>query len=197
MSLFAPNFARICLEGVVGSGVGAFMWELEGKGISRLIWGEEESVLDGGWSVSKWQNYLLALFSQWHLGEQWGVHVPVTFYERAVWSSLMYAQWDYRERYSLSAQDYIKIKRLYDELIDDDVQLPTLIVYFECGPIHSPLPRHLFVALDELYETWLGLMESKGVQVLRVQSPKIMGLQREYWSEKLLEQIYSFVRATT
>ena len=190
-------FSRISIEGIVGSGVGAFMWELEGFGVSRLVWGEEESVLDGGWDVEKWESYMLALFSQWHLGEQWGSHVPITFYERSVWSAMTFAQWEYRERFGISDKDYQQLKMFYDNLMSDDIQLPSLIVYFECAPTHSPLSSRLFVALDELYETWLGLMESKGVQVLRVQSPKIMGLEREYWSEKLLEQIYSFVRATT
>jgi hypothetical protein len=193
----ARDFSRISIEGIVGSGVGAFMWELESLGVSRLIWGEEESVLDGGWDVEKWESYVLALFSQWHLGEQWGSHVPITFYERSIWSVMTFALWEYRERFGMSDEDYQRLKTFYADLMSDDIQRPSLIVYFECAASHSPLPNTQFVALDELYETWLGLMESMDVQVLRVQSPKIMGLEREYWSEKLLEQIYSFVRATT
>jgi len=184
------SICRIAVEGIVGSGTSAFLWEVERYGSAEVIWDNERSLLDGDFGFEEYFGLLAQKYTQWKYGSP-----SMTFYDKSVLSVLSYAQWDFRTRQNLSKLSYDMLKKDTKSLIDD-CPLPNLILYFECAPNRSPLPRSHYISLDEIYETWLSVMESKGVHVMRVQPIQAFGLDQEFWAQKLIEQIQIFTRAT-
>jgi len=192
----APDFCRISVEGIVGSGLSAFLWELERFGSSHIQWTNEfECIWDGHWKMSEWFDFVAHKYSQWKYGDSNWPNGSTVFYERSIFSSMVYANWDYNIRHFLTLAEYQTLKSDYEKLISD-CALPHLVIYFETTADNSPLPKDQFIALDDQYETWLSLMESKGVQVMRIQPPKVFGLEYEFWMERLIGQVEIYTRAT-
>jgi len=193
---YAPKYCRISVEGITGSGISSFLWDLESYGGYHIQWtNESECIWDGHWSNTDWFNYTAHKYGEWIYGMNTIPKGSTIFYERSVWSSMVYANWDYRVRRFLDLEGYKILKSEYEKMISN-CPLPHLVVYFECPADKSPLPRNQFIALDDLYETWLSIMESKGVQVLRITPPNTYGLEHDFWMEKLIQQIEIYTRAT-
>ncbi len=186
-------FARISLEGIPGSGLGAFMWSVEGRyARGDTVWTSGSGfsrALDGdSLRLDDWLTELSERLVDWEGGGDWEEDVGYIYYERSVWSLFVFAQWVFGSEFGLTPYEYNEFKMRWVYAVSQ-LDLPDLVVYFECLPCHSPLPKDHYWIIDDLYQTWLSLLESKGVKVLCVQSPKVLELDREYWAEKLMDKV--------
>ena len=186
------EFLKISVEGIVGGGCNEFMWQALEYGEGEVVWSglDDRSVFDGDWTLSTWTKELRERYASWEGAGVVDYDVEYVFYERSIWSFMVYTLWNFRLCLptSLQIDEYQTLKLIFKALTED-MDKPDAIIYFECASKKSPLPKEQFWCLDEMYETWLCHMETEGVPVLRIPPIMMSGLEKDYLYEKLIDTV--------
>lgn len=192
------DFFKISVEGIVGGGCNAFMWDVLEYSDGEAVWSglEDQNVFDGDWLLGHWSKELKERYNAWEFSGVNNDEVDFVCFERSIWSFMVYALWNFRLALprSIDIEEYRTLKVLF-ETLTEGVDLPDAIIYFECLPKKSPLPNEQFWLLDELYETWLSVMETNGVIVVRVSTQSSVGLGQEYFTSKLIQEVLMRINA--